>query len=196
MNHNLRTMKKTFICDDSMIITIPIGSLKYAPEGQLMPDAFQCVFRDSYKVFVNKGKPKPLGAAQAFTGVFILTLGLGFIEARDPTWYYCVLLSVLFVVSGVVSYAAGCFPNIHLTKFSFALNIISFLWSATASCFGSWLLHEYTVLKQVTKGVNGMITSLLVVESMITLFLIYWLSKAVCKQQFNTLPIILLKQGV
>lgn len=46
-----------------MIITIPIGSLKDAGDGQLMPEKFHCVFRDSYKVFVNKGKPKPLGVS-------------------------------------------------------------------------------------------------------------------------------------
>lgn len=46
-----------------MIITIPIGSLKNAREGQLMPEKFHCVFRDTYKIFVIKGKPKPLGVS-------------------------------------------------------------------------------------------------------------------------------------
>lgn len=58
-----RTMKKTFTCNESMIITIPIGSLKDAGDGQLMPEKFHCVFRDSYKVFVIRGKPKPLGVS-------------------------------------------------------------------------------------------------------------------------------------
>ena len=56
-------MKKTFVCDDSMIITIPIGGLRDAREGQLMPEKFQCVYRDHYKVFAVKGKPKPLGVS-------------------------------------------------------------------------------------------------------------------------------------
>lgn len=51
------------MCNESMIITIPIGSLKDAGDGQLMPEKFHCVFRDSYKVFVIKGKPKPLGVS-------------------------------------------------------------------------------------------------------------------------------------
>lgn len=54
-------MKKTFVCDDSMVITIPIGGLTHLRGEQLMPEKFQCVYRDFYKVFAVKGKPKPLG---------------------------------------------------------------------------------------------------------------------------------------
>lgn len=66
-------MKKTFVCDESVIITIPLGSLMDARDGQLMPDKFQCVYRDSYKVFVVNGKPKPLGVSWtvSFTGQVI-----------------------------------------------------------------------------------------------------------------------------
>lgn len=56
-------MKKTFACDERMIITIPIGSLQNVREGQLMPEKFMCVYKDSYKVFVINGKPKPLGVS-------------------------------------------------------------------------------------------------------------------------------------
>lgn len=56
-------MKKTFVCDESMIITIPIGSVKSARVGQLMPERFQCVYKDSFKIFVLNGKPKPLGVS-------------------------------------------------------------------------------------------------------------------------------------
>uniref|UniRef100_A0A672J6T5 Uncharacterized protein n=1 Tax=Salarias fasciatus TaxID=181472 RepID=A0A672J6T5_SALFA len=149
-------MKRTFCCDDSMIITIPIGSLKDVREGQLMPDKFHCVFRDSYKVFAIHGKPRPLG----------------------------------FMISGMLTFAAGKFPNMHLTKLSFSLNIISFFWSVAA-----FSLCRKTQNKKLHKGIHGLIMSLLVVETFTALFLIYWLSKAVCRQHFNSLPTILLKLG-
>lgn len=186
-------MKRTFACDESMIITIPIGTLKNARQGQLMPEKFQCVYRDSYKVFVVNGKPKPLGAAQAITGVFILTLGLIFADASINTRVYT-LPSVLFVVSGMLSYAAGLSPNIHVAKLSFSLNIISFLWSAAAVCICAIYAFSSENVK-LQNGIGGMIMTLLIVEKLTALFLIYWLSKAVCRQDFNTLPIILLKQG-
>uniref|UniRef100_A0A671W552 Uncharacterized protein n=1 Tax=Sparus aurata TaxID=8175 RepID=A0A671W552_SPAAU len=137
-------MKKTFVCDESMIITIPIGSLNDAREGQLMPEKFRCVYKDSYKVFALNGKPKPLGL-----------------------YHYCV-----FTLQ---------------TKLSFSLNIVSLFWSLAAVCMcGVDLLSE---------GIRGLILTLLIVEKLMAVFLIYWLSKAVCRQRFNTLPIILLKQG-
>lgn len=70
-------MKKTFVCDESMIITIPIGSLNDAREGQLMPEKFRCVYKDSYKVFALNGKPKPVGVSWIVSytgGVIIMSL--------------------------------------------------------------------------------------------------------------------------
>ncbi|KAM3613779.1 uncharacterized protein V6R79_004975 [Siganus canaliculatus] len=184
-------MKRTFECNESMIITIPIGTLKNPRHGQLMPEKFQCVYRDCYKVFVVNGKPKPLGAAQAITGVFILTLGLIFTNAPTITRAYT-LPSVLFVVSGMLSYAAGLSPNIHVAKLSFSLNIISFLWSAAAVCICG--IYAFRSENELQNAIGGMIMTLLIVEKLTSLFLIYWLSKAVCRHDFNTLPIILLKQ--
>lgn len=64
-------MKKTFVCDDSTIITIPIGSVR----GDLIiPEKFICVFRDNYKVLVRRGYPKPLGVSRIF--VIQVTLSL------------------------------------------------------------------------------------------------------------------------
>ncbi|XP_073341876.1 uncharacterized protein [Pagrus major] len=188
-------MKKTFVCDESMIITIPIGSLNGAREGQLMPDKFQCVYKDSYKIFAINGKPKPLGAAQAIAGVFIVTLGLIFNQTPyDLLLHYIYTLpSVVFVVSGMLSYAAGQSPNMHVTKLSFSLNIISFFWSIVAVCFcGISLAHIRQ--SQFHEGIEGLILTLLVFEKLMAVFLIYWLSKAICRQSFNTLPTILLKQ--
>ncbi|XP_034731181.1 uncharacterized protein LOC117946863 [Etheostoma cragini] len=190
-------MMKTFACDDSMIITIPIGSLRDAGERQLMPEKFQCVYKDSYKIFVIKGKPKPLGAAQAIAGVFIVALGLIFSHLENTRFY--TLPSILFVVCGMLSYAAGKSPNIHVTKLSFSLNIVSFFWSVAAVCLCMIDFHfstkESLYNPKVHKGIKGLIMTLLFFEKLIAIFLIYWLSKAVCRQHFNTLPIILLKQG-
>ncbi|XP_076594313.1 uncharacterized protein LOC143325244 [Chaetodon auriga] len=189
-------MKKTFVCDESVIITIPLGSLTDARDGQLMPEKFQCVYRDSYKVFVVNGKPKPLGAAQAIAGVFILILGLIFTQTEYifVIWIYT-LPSVVFVVSGMLSYAAGQSPNMYLTKLSFSLNIISFFWSVAAVCICAFSFSLSFHSLKLHEGINGLIMTLLVAEKLIALFLIYWLSKAVCRQHFNTLPIILLKQA-
>uniref|UniRef100_A0A3B3URA8 Uncharacterized protein n=2 Tax=Poecilia TaxID=8080 RepID=A0A3B3URA8_9TELE len=156
-------MRKTFICNESMIITIPIGSLKNIREGQLMPENFHCVFRDNFKVFVVRGKPKPLGVS--FTDLFHIFS------------HFC--LSDMFLISGMVTFAAGKCPNMHVTKLSFSLNIISFFWSLVA--FG--LSHHL----RIAHGIIGLIITLLVFECMMSLFLIYWLSKAVCREHFNTL---------
>uniref|UniRef100_A0A3P9QAW7 Uncharacterized protein n=1 Tax=Poecilia reticulata TaxID=8081 RepID=A0A3P9QAW7_POERE len=141
-------MRKTFICNESMIITIPIGSLKNIQEGQLMPENFHCVFRDNFKVFVVRGKPKPLGLYSTFQA-----------------------------------------------KLSFSLNIISFFWSLVAFglCVNEFnsrhhldqVHHEINVFH--SHGIIGLIITLLVFECMMSLFLIYWLSKAVCREHFNTL---------
>lgn len=189
-------MKNTFACDDSMIITIPLGSLRDARDGQLMPEKFHCVFKDSYKVFVIRGKPKPFGAAQAIAGVFVITLGLIFTQTDGFIKFYT-LPSLLYVVSGFLTYAAGQSPNMHVTKLSFSLNIISFFWSiaAVSLCAISLPMWPYWLRDAPHEGVKGLIMTLLLVEKIIALFLIYWLSKAICRQHFNTLPIILLKQG-
>ncbi|XP_033983726.1 uncharacterized protein LOC117480490 [Trematomus bernacchii] len=191
-------MKKTFQCDESMIITIPIGSLRDAREGQLMPEKFHCVYKDHFKVFVVKGKPKPLGAAQAIAGVFILALGLIYQESFTMPY---TLPSVLFLVCGMLSYAAGHFPNMQVTKLSFSLNIVSFFWSIAAVVLCSVTFHFWSGThdengnENLYQGIKGLILTLLGVEMLTSLFLIYWLSHAVCRQHFNTLPTILLKQG-
>ncbi|XP_053288761.1 uncharacterized protein LOC128449552 [Pleuronectes platessa] len=187
-------MKTTFVCNESMVISIPIGKLKDAGPADLMPEKFTCVFKDSYKIFVINGKPKPLGAAQALAGVFLCCLGLIVGEAMLIN----TVPSVLFVVSGLLSYAAGRGPHMGVAKLSFSLNIISFFWSVAAFTLGvivSQPSPHYLPHNPLFYGVNGVILSLLVVEGSLALFLIYWLSKAVCRQHFNTLPIILLKHG-
>lgn len=193
-------MRKTFLCDESMIITIPIGSLKNIQDGQLMPENFHCVFRDNFKVFAVKGKPKPLGAAQAIAAVFLFTLGL---ISEDRLIIAFTVPSVLFLICGMLSFAAGKIPNMHVTKLSFSLNIISFFWSLVAFSFCMIGFHyppplfydpPNTKQAQFFQGIVGLILTLVVFEGVMALYLIYWLSKAVCREHFNTLPIIMLKQ--
>lgn len=184
-------MKTTFLCDETMVITIPIGSLKDISGNQNVPEKFHCVYRDFYKVFVINGKPKPLGAAQAITGVFIVALAVINIFSKYSMDVFN-LISLLFVVSGLLSFASGQSPNMQVTKLSFSLNIISFLWSLAAVVFNVITFDSGT---QLLIGVRILIMVLLVIESFMTLFLIYWLSKAVCRQHFNTLPVILLKRA-
>ncbi|KAG8010115.1 hypothetical protein GBF38_014299 [Nibea albiflora] len=219
-------MKKTFVCDESMIITIPIGSVRTARVGQLMPERFQCVYKDSFKIFILHGKPKPLGAAQAIAGLFIVILGLVFSNAEGLNanrWSNIMnytLPCVVYVVAGMLSYAAGRHPNMHVSKLSFSLNIISLFWSIVATCFCAVNLTDHNMqvkenshchllsniscslkyrvrmrslpplsqqLTELSKGISGLIMTLLAVEKLIAVFLIYWLSKAICRQHFNTL---------
>ncbi|KAI3360984.1 hypothetical protein L3Q82_013181 [Scortum barcoo] len=181
-------MKKTFVCDQSMIITIPIGSLKDAQEGQLMPEKFKCVYRDFYKIFVIRGKPQPLGAAQIISGLFIVILGL-MIDERPHHPLFFSLPCLVFVVSGALSFASGQLPNMHVAKLSLSLNIISLLWSVCAIFFYGILIHSFIwrPYPQLHVGITSLIVTLLIVETLIALFLIYWLSKAVCREHFNTL---------
>ncbi|KAM4580826.1 uncharacterized protein PAE49_005534 [Odontesthes bonariensis] len=183
-------MRKTFVCDDSIIISIPIRNLKNVREGQLMPENFHCVFKDHFKVLAINGKPKPVGAAQATVGMFIFALGLLSMNLPQSSLSYT-LPSFLFVISGMVSYAAGNCPNMYVAKLSFSLNIISFFWSLTAI---SLCIIWFPPAGKLNSGLQGLIISLLTVESIIAIFLIYWMSKVVCRQHFNTLPTIMLKE--
>lgn len=185
-------MKKTFVCDNSMIITIPIGSLNDARMQQIMPEKFHCVFRDSFKVFALKGRPKPLGAAQALAGMLVIVLGLIFTKSDAVILFYT-CPSVLFLVCGMLTYAAGQFPNMHLAKLSFAMNILGLFWSITAVILCGAFFQSQPI-EPMSSGIKGVILTLMAVESFFACFLIYWQSKAVCKDHFNTLPVILLKQ--
>ncbi|XP_061530911.1 uncharacterized protein LOC133401677 isoform X3 [Phycodurus eques] len=157
-------MGKTFVCDDSMIINICIGKDSEGRGLAMMPREFSCVFQDMFKVFAYNGFPKPLG----------------------------------FVLCGILTYAAGHVPNMRVTKVAFCLNIICFLCSAVSLCLSVLDLHSFqrfTSSKlELHTGIKATVVCLLAMESFITLFLIYWQSKAVCRQHFNTLPIVQLKQ--
>ncbi|XP_061632804.1 uncharacterized protein LOC133479613 isoform X2 [Phyllopteryx taeniolatus] len=193
---NIRTMRKTFVCDDSTIITICLGKDSEGRGLAMMPREFSCVFQDMFKVFAYNGFPKPLGAAQCLAGVLIITLNLMIHQG-----YINMLLifpSILFVLCGILTYVAGHVPNMCVTKVAFCLNIISFLCSAVSLCLSVLDLHSFQRLTsselKLHTGIKATIVCLLAMESFITLFLIYWQSKAVCRQHFNTLPIVQLKQ--
>ncbi|XP_056142994.1 uncharacterized protein LOC130118577 [Lampris incognitus] len=186
-------LNHTFKCDDCMVITIPLGSQKEAQDGQLMPESFQCVFKDAYKVFLYRGKPRSLGAAQAAAGVFICGLSV-LQEFPNYGLLFYALSSILFLISGALSYASACSPNICMAKLSFFLNTFSVFWSVAAIPLS---LHYFTFSKvdvKVANGIRSLIVALLVGEMAISSVLIYWQSKAVCRQQYNTLPVVILRQ--
>ncbi|XP_061144891.1 uncharacterized protein LOC133160835 isoform X2 [Syngnathus typhle] len=189
-------MRKTFVSDDSMIINIYIRKNSEG-RGHVMPREFKCVFRDSFKVFAYNGFPKPLGAAQCLAGVMFFSLGLIYRPMLHAD-IFIILPSISFVLCGMLTYAAGSVPNMRVTKVSFCLNVISFLESAVLLCLClldlalNWRDVEHESKLQMGIGVTASV--LLLVESLIALFLIYWESKAVCRQYFNSLPIIQLRQ--
>lgn len=78
------------------------------------------------------------------------------------------------------------FHNIHYTEVH---NIINFDW---VKFFSKYLSVHYNIMSfppvlKFDLGIQGMIITLLGAESVITLFLIYWLSKALCRDHFNIL---------
>ncbi|KAK6327089.1 hypothetical protein J4Q44_G00027340 [Coregonus suidteri] len=162
-------MKYTFQSDECMVITIPLGSLRDAQEGQLMPETFHCVFKDVYKVFL-KGQPKALGAAQLIAGVLVLILGLLLVQHSTFVLFYT-MPSVLYVAAGMLTYAAGHSPNMCVVKLSFSLNIISCFWTVTAVVLCTLHVYDDDPVDHPE-------------------------SKAVCRQHFNILPIVTLKQEV
>ncbi|RVE62602.1 hypothetical protein OJAV_G00158660 [Oryzias javanicus] len=126
-------MKNTFVCDESMIITIPVGTIQELQDGQLMPEQFYCVFNDHSKVLVIKGKAQPLGAAQAVFGLLLCALAL--IDYHSII-FVCTIPSIVFAICSGLSFAAGKCPNMIVAKLSFSLNIlslclsfISFVWN-------------------------------------------------------------------
>ncbi|RVE62603.1 hypothetical protein OJAV_G00158670 [Oryzias javanicus] len=160
-------MKNTFVCDESMIITIP-------------------------------GKAQPLGAAQAVFGLLLCALALVF---YDTYFWIFTIPSIVFVICGGLSFAAGKCPNMIVAKLSFSLNILSLCWSITSFVLNLIILIEhywypsYYPYYRRNEEILALILSLLVIEFFICIFLIYWLSKAICRQHFNMLPTIVLKRG-
>ncbi|XP_064203723.1 membrane-spanning 4-domains subfamily A member 15 [Anguilla rostrata] len=179
-------MANTFKSDDHMVITIPLSSINKGQEGKLLPENFHCVFKDVYKVFL-KGNPKALGTAQLIAGLLIISLGL-----LVPDTFLYTLPSVLFIISGLLSYAAGHSPNMSLTKLSFSLNIISLFWATAALVI---CLYKLTSQRwsETENGIQGTTAVLIALELVVALILIYWESKAVCRDHYNILPVINLK---
>uniref|UniRef100_A0A3B3CQN7 Uncharacterized protein n=1 Tax=Oryzias melastigma TaxID=30732 RepID=A0A3B3CQN7_ORYME len=151
-------MKNTFVCDESMIITIPVGSIQELQDGQLMPEQFYCVFNDHFKVLVIKGKAQPLGVSSTVTTE----------EMASQTDKLC-----FFYVE------TQNFQQVY-KNLSFSLNILK-------SSFSGFRFNFILHISQGVGQIGILILSLLVVEFFICIFLIYWLSKAICRQHFNTL---------
>ncbi|XP_039516818.1 uncharacterized protein LOC120471141 isoform X2 [Pimephales promelas] len=196
-----RQMRYTFKPDDCMVISIPLGSVRDMREGQLMPEKFTCVFKDTYKVFL-KGRPKELGAAQLSIGAFVICIGVLIALYYGFAHLVYTLPSALFIATGILTFAAGKSPFMPVMKLSFAFNIISLFWSIAALVLCS-LTSEgfYRSTDDISKnhmfvGLRVVIGVLCGLELILALVLIFWESKAVCRSHFNTLPMITIKQGV
>ncbi|XP_047664461.1 uncharacterized protein LOC125138337 isoform X2 [Tachysurus fulvidraco] len=161
-------MRYTFKPDDCMVITIPLTSVRNAAEGQLMPDKFSCRFKDTYKVY-QRGWPKALG----------------------------------FFVSGSLAIAAAQTPLMPLMKVSFVFNIISLCLAISLVIYTCVEISEeyygfYGPLQtfKMWMGLNWMFLVLFLFEFLLSVILIHWESKALCRTHFNSLPMITLKQDM
>ncbi|XP_051721565.1 uncharacterized protein LOC127497254 [Ctenopharyngodon idella] len=195
-------MRYTFKPDDCMVISIPLGSIRNMREGQLMPEKFTCVFKDSYKVFL-RGRPKELGAAQLSIGAFVICIGSLVAFEDHPSHLIYTLPCALFIASGILTFAAGRSPIMPVVKLSFIFNIISLFWSiaAIALCLlvdigPKQYGDDISKLHSMFVGLRVVICVLCGFELILALILIYWESKAICRPHFNTLPLITIKQDV
>ncbi|MCJ8745412.1 hypothetical protein PDJAM_G00129840 [Pangasius djambal] len=188
-------MRYTFKPDDCMVITIPLGSIRNAREGQLMPDKFTCRFKDTYKVF-QRGHPKALGAAQIITAVFILCLGGIIISwlGSVPAAIY-IVPSILYILCGSLAIAAGHTPLMPMMKASFIFNIIGLCLAViTITLF---MINAVSYWRNnVHVGLGVVIAVLYGFEFLLSAILIHWESKAMCRAHFNSLPMITLKQDM
>ncbi|XP_026989096.2 uncharacterized protein LOC113634374 isoform X2 [Tachysurus fulvidraco] len=199
-------MRYTFKPDDCMVITIPLTSVRNAAEGQLMPDKFSCRFKDTYKVY-QRGWPKALGAAQIATAVFILCLGgikLSF-NPRSLFSFLCFVMipSILFFVSGSLAIAAAQTPLMPLMKVSFVFNIISLCLGISLAifvCVDISITHFHGppefIQDRIEMGLIWIFLVLFLFEFLLSVILIHWESKALCRTHFNSLPMITLKQDM
>lgn len=200
-------MRYTFKPDDCMVITIPIGSIRNAREGQLMPDKFTCRFKDSYKVF-QRGRPKALGAAQIIVTVFIMCLGGILIswdrECSHPTptkiTFIYIVPSILYLVCGILAISAGHTPLMPMMKASFVFNIIGLFLAIIIitigpifTFLGPWDQPEPN---KMCAGLSMVNVVLFAFEFLLSAVLIYWESKGLCRAHFNSLPMITLKQDM
>ncbi|KAG1932312.1 hypothetical protein F2P79_021177 [Pimephales promelas] len=183
-------MRYTFKPDDCMVISIPLGSVRDMREGQLMPEKFTCVFKDTYK------------AAQLSIGAFVICIGVLIALYYGLSHLVYTLPSALFIATGILTFAAGKSPFMPVMKLSFAFNIISLFWSIAALVLCSLTSEDlYRSTDDISKnhmfvGLRVVIGVLCGLELILALVLIFWESKAVCRSHFNTLPMITIKQGV
>ncbi|KAG7318029.1 hypothetical protein KOW79_019064 [Hemibagrus wyckioides] len=188
-------MRYTFKPDDCMVITIPLASVRNAREGQLMPDKFTCRFKDSYKVY-QRGRPKALGVAQIITAVFILCLGGLLINFYYYGFLYMFMIpSILYLVSGALAIAAAHAPLMPLMKASFVFNILALCLAIIMTCLTCLMtLERYTY--EIHTGLGVVMAVMHMFEFLLSVILIHWESKALCRTHFNSLPMITLKQDM
>lgn len=153
----------TFLCDETMVITIPVG-MRDMPGEHSVPEKFHCVFRDFYKVFVINGKPKPLGVS-----LIILS--------RRALWFNLqkALMRLFFFIS--FSQAAQAIGGVFIG----ALAVIMFF-----SGFSMGILSVPTSL-MVNIKIYIRICSTEMIMKNIILYLIFSVLKLVCGLWFGLL---------
>ncbi|KAK1155427.1 membrane-spanning 4-domains subfamily A member 12-like [Acipenser oxyrinchus oxyrinchus] len=203
-------MASTYTADDRMIITIPLGKLKDLQRGEKYnPETFSSTFSDSYKLFLN-GQLKALGAVQILLGMVHLACCILLYQHAHPIGSVMLtLLSIVFIISGLLTVAAASTPVMCLMMFSFALNIISSLWGAVAFCIS--IIFAATSFKpppccqsiqptpgspvmMTIKGIEALIIIFHALELIVSGLTWHFESKALFRDSFNVLPVIYLEQ--
>ncbi|XP_060717176.1 membrane-spanning 4-domains subfamily A member 18 isoform X2 [Tachysurus vachellii] len=105
-----------------------------------------------------------------------------------------------FIVSGSLAVAAAHTPSMPLMKVSFVFNIISLAIIQTVFACLAINVEYYgfsgSPQSGILNGLRWMMLVLFLLEFLLSVILIHWESKALCRTHFNSLPMITLKQDM
>ncbi|KAK6471563.1 membrane-spanning 4-domains subfamily A member 12-like [Huso huso] len=175
-------MAPTYTADDRTIITIPLGKLKDLQRGEkYTSETFSSTFSDSYELSLN-GQLKALGAVQILIGIVHLACCiLLYQHAHTIGSVMLTLLSIVFIISGLLTVAAASTPDMCFMTLSFLLNVMSSLWAAVAFC----LIITFAAnssnpppLEKTIKGIEALIIIFNVLELVVSGLTLHFESKA------------------
>ncbi|XP_051790434.1 uncharacterized protein LOC127529755 [Erpetoichthys calabaricus] len=190
-------MAKTYKADDRMIIKIRY--LKSPIDGSNLPATFNCEFEDSYKVFL-KGNPKGLGIAHIIFGVVNLFLGICLYQPQAKMEIYLTVFSwpsFLFILTGSLGILSTCSPNICVVKSFYFTSTMSFLWASTGMVIYSIMAtgSPKMEVEQMINAVSTLSAVLHGLEVVVSIVSVHFAGRAVCRDDFNVLPVIYLEQN-